>query len=515
MKLTRRTILKSPLALAAPASKTERPNLLFLIADDHARYVMGCDGNRTSKTPNIDRLSAEGVRFARNYCNSPVCTPSRQCILTGQMPHSAGVTLLATPLSEDKPTIAKQLAARGYKTAVLGKMHFNQPGRTGLHGFQTAKTEEIVQREWMAEVKPNPLPADTAVKPKWQPFKVPARIWLNSDKLPFGRRYEQMKSTWVARQACRFLEEHKGEPFALWVSLQEPHSPFDFPLEDTNAYDSKSFPVPVLGPKDPTQIPLIFRDLSSTDKQGIIASYYTSVRYMDANMGVVLQKLKALGLEDNTLVVYMADHGYCLGQHGRFEKHCCFEPALGVPLTMRWPGHIRQGVVKDLTESVDVPHTILDMLGAEALPIRHGQSLRPYLEGSRPLQPRSYIFSEYLENEEACVRTDRWKYVQCSGRRARTDGYVTDNPTPGRYLRLYDQQDDPQEVTDQAANHPELVTKLSSLMLERFRKTHPEASIEPAELTTLDAIDWYLRPRDPGPKFRLQGPAEQSLPMPR
>ena len=104
MKLTRRTLLKAPLALAAPASKTERPNLLFLIADDHARSVMGCDGNRTAKTPNIDRLSAEGVRFARNYCNSPVCTPSRQCILTGQMPHSAGVTLLATPLSEDKPT---------------------------------------------------------------------------------------------------------------------------------------------------------------------------------------------------------------------------------------------------------------------------------------------------------------------------------------------------------------------------------------------------------------------------
>ncbi len=496
INMTRRTVLKAPLALAAAQNNQERPNLLFLIADDHARYVMGCDGNAKARTPNIDRLSAEGVRFAKNYCNSPVCTPSRQSILTGQMPHSAGVTLLATPLSEEKPTIAKQLAARGYNTAVFGKMHFNQPGRSNLHGFKTAKTEEIVQREWNAEVKPEPLPAGTAVKPKWEPFKVPARIWLNADKLPFGRRYEQMKSTWVARQACNFLEANKSAPFALWVSLAEPHSPYDFPLEDTSAFDPKSFTPPAVGPNDAPQIPLIFRDLSPADKQGIAAAYYTSVRYMDRNMGVVLSKLKELGLEENTLVVYMADHGYCLGQHGRFEKHCFYEPALVVPLAMRWPGHVKPGVVKDFTESVDVPHTILDMLGAEALPLRHGQSLRPYLEGKRPVDPRAYIFSEYLENEEACVRTNRWKFIQCSGRRARKDGYITDNPTPGRYLRLYDQVNDPGEMQDKSAEHPELVAQLSRTMLERFRATHPDAANEPSKLAVHDAIDWYLRPRD-------------------
>src|SRR5277367_6003961 len=92
-----------------------KPNFLFLIADDHAGYVLGADGNRLARTPNLDRLASEGTRFARNHCNSPVCTPSRQSFFTGQMPHAAGVTVLKTPLAEDSPTIARQLRRAGYQ----------------------------------------------------------------------------------------------------------------------------------------------------------------------------------------------------------------------------------------------------------------------------------------------------------------------------------------------------------------------------------------------------------------
>jgi arylsulfatase A-like enzyme len=137
------------------------------------------------------------------------------------------------------------------------------------------------------------------------------------------------------------------------------------------------------------------------------------------------------------------------------------------------------------------------MLSAEPLPVRHGRSLRPWLETGRHPNPRTYIFSEYLENEEACVRTGRWKLIQCSGRRARTDGYVTGDPTPGRYIRLYDQEHDPGELDDRSRQHPEVVEQLSRLMLERFRSTHPEAAQEPPALSTPEIIDWYLRPRDP------------------
>ena len=294
-----------------------------------------------------------------------------------------------------------------------------------------------------------------------------------------------------------FLEQQSAEePLALWVSFMEPHSPFDFPIRGRK-FESAQFKAPEVGPEDGWQIPLIFRDMSKEDKQGINAAYFNSVRYLDQNVGSIIELLKKHKRYENTMIVYMADHGYCLGHHGRFEKHCGYDPALRVPLIMRWPGRIRQGVVRDMTESVDVPHTILDMLGAPDLPVKHGQSLRPYLEGKTPGAPRTHIFSEYLENEEAFVRTATHKFIYCSGKRERTDGYKTDRPTPGRYMRLYDLQSDPGEFTDVAAKHPDTVREMQSLMLDRFRSTHPEAKQEP-QGSTEERLDWYLRPRDAG-----------------
>src|SRR5437870_4892938 len=149
--MTRRDLLGA--TAIAGASRVARAsdrqlNFLFILADDHAGYVLGAAGNRRAQTPNLDRLASEGARFARHHCNSPVCTPSRQSILTGQLPHAAGVTVLSTPLATDRPTIAKVLAGSGISTAVIGKMHFNRPGAPGLHGFQTAWTEDVVNRRW-------------------------------------------------------------------------------------------------------------------------------------------------------------------------------------------------------------------------------------------------------------------------------------------------------------------------------------------------------------------------------
>jgi choline-sulfatase len=484
-------------ALAAgyqAAAQRRRPNLLFLIADDHAGYVLGAAGNRLAETPNLDRLALEGTRFERHFCNSPVCTPSRQSLLTGQLPHAAGVTVLRTALKEGTPTIARQLQRAGYRTAVFGKMHFNQPSRDGMHGFEHAMCEDAVQREW-SKLTPAAVP-EMRVKPQWRPFRDPARIWLNGEKLPYGRYDRDMKSSFVAREAGKFFEENRDRPFALWVSFQEPHSPFDFPLDDARRFDAAKFAVPRMVPGDASQVPLIFRELSDADKRGIAAAYYTSVAFLDRNVGRVLERLRALGLEENTLVVYLADHGYCLGQHGRFEKHCGYDPALHVPLILRWPGRVRRGVVKDMTEHVDVAPTLLDLLGAEPLPVPHGRSLRAYLEGRRPSARRDHVFSEYLENEEAFVRTERWKYIFCSGRRARTDGYQTDNPKPGRYKRLFDLAADAGEFEDVSGREPKVVERMESLLLERFRTTHPEAEKEPARLSREEALEWYVRPRD-------------------
>jgi len=485
------------LQAAAGLGPRRKPNFLLILADDHAGYVLGCDGNRQARTPHLDRLAAEGTRFAAHHCNSPVCTPSRQSFFTGQMPHSAGVTVLSTPLAPDKPTVAKQFGKAGYRTAVFGKMHFNRPAERGLHGFDVMMTESEITKAWAAEVKPRSIPAGIATKPaQWRPFRDPARIWLNADDLPLARFDEDSRGTYIARQAIRYLEENRDRPFALWASFQEPHSPFDFPLEDRALFDRAKFTVPRVGPQDGWQIPKIFRDLSDDDKRGIIAAYYTSVAFLDRNVGRVLDALRRLKLDENTFVVYMADHGYDLGHHGRFEKHCGYEPALRVPLIMRYPGRIRTGIVRDLTEHIDVPATIVDMMGLDALPVTHGHSLRPYLEGRRMDNVRDHIFSEYLENEEAYIKTADWKYILCSGRRARKDGYETDDPTPGRYRRLFDLMNDPNEFQDASAQRPDLVAKFEDLMLDRFRTTHPEREKEPPGIGRTEAIEFYLRPRD-------------------
>lgn len=481
---------------AGRGAAARKPNFLFVLADDHAGYVLGCDGNPLASTPNLDRLAAEGTRFSRHYCNSPVCTPSRQSFFTGQLPHMSGVTRLPTPLSIEKPTLAKQFKTAGYQTAVFGKMHFNRPGAPGLHGFDLMMTEREIRAAWTKEVKPQPIPPEIRTKPQWRPFQDPARIWLNADKLPYPRIEAEMLGSFVAKSAVQYLEQNASKPFALWVSFMEPHSPFDFPVEDRDRLDPRRFTAPRVGPEDGWQIPIIFRDLSDADKCGITAAYYTSVGFLDRNIGRVLAALRRLKLEADTYVVYMADHGYDLGHHGRFEKHCGYDQAMRVPLIMRYPGRIRSGVVNDLTEHIDVSATIVDVMNLDRLPVQHGQSLHPYLEGRKMDNPRDHVFTEYLENEEAFIRSGRWKYMLCSGRRARTDGYLIDNPTPGRYRRLFDLEADPGEFTDVAAKNPAVVAKFEGLMLERFRKTHPDAPREPQRLSREEAIEFYLKPRD-------------------
>ena len=498
---TRRILLRGIAGAAGlprlRAQARRKPNFLFILADDHAGYVLGCDGNHQAQTPNLDRLASQGTRFAAHHCNSPVCTPSRQSFLTGQLPHAAGVTLLGTPLAADKPTLARQFQRAGYRTAVFGKMHFNRPAEPGLHGFDVMMTENEITRAWNAEVKPRPVPQGIPTKPaQWRPFRDPARTWLNADNLPFARYDEEARGTYIARQAIRYLEENRGAPFALWTSFQEPHSPFDFPVEDRDRFALASFAAPKVGPEDGWQIPNVFRDLTDADKRGIAAAYYTSVAFLDRNVGRVLDALRRLSLEEDTLVVYMADHGYDLGQHGRFEKHCGYEPALRVPLIVRFPGRVRQGVIGDLTEHVDVPATVVDLMGLDPLPVLHGQSLRPYLEGRRMENRRDHVFSEYLENEEAFIKTPDWKYIFCSGRRARKDGYETADPTPGRYRRLFDLRADGGEFHDVAKRHPDLVAKFEGVMLDRFRLTHPDREREPQRLSREEATEYYLRPRD-------------------
>lgn len=472
----------------------KRPNVLWICADDHAAYVCGAYGNKIVRTPNLDRLAAEGVRFDRAYCNAPVCTPSRQSFLTGRYPRSIGVTLLQTALPEGQQTLATLLRDAGYETAAIGKMHFNSNLK---HGFER-RVDLGQHAQQLKKHPPQPLPPDLKIQPPWRPFRDPARIWLNSECLPFGARDEDMAGTYFARQAAQHLQQRRDKPFFLMVSFYEPHSPFRFPIEYRQKYRPESFVVPKIGPEDDAQIPAIFRNLIDREKQGIIAAYYTSTEFMDKNVGLVLDALKQSGHGDDTLVIYTGDHGYMLGQHGRFEKHCCYEPAVRAPLLARWPKHIESGQsTKALVEFIDIAPTILDFCHVPVPPSLQGKSLTPLLRGEVK-RHRDRVVAEYSENEEAMIRTERWKFIYGTGKRERQDGYATGRPLPGRTIRLYDEDNDPDEMTNLAdkPEHARLVADFTAELAQHMKRTARQPELIPKEGDVHAVLQFCLQPRD-------------------
>jgi choline-sulfatase len=395
------------------------------------------------------------------------------------------------------------LRAAGYDTAAIGKMHFNS---NLSHGFDLRIDMPQYNRH-IKEHPPKPLSPDIEVQPPWRPFRDPARVWLNSACRPVGTRDEDMAGTFLARHAVRYLQERRDKPFFLMVSFYEPHSPFRFPIEYRGKYKPKQFTVPKVGPEDDAQIPAIFRDLTDREKQGIIAAYHTSTEFMDKNVGLVLDALKRSGRAGDTLVIYTGDHGYMLGQHGRFEKHCCYEPAVRAPLLVRWPEHIKLASrerkrpegqnTKALVEFLDIAPTMLDFCGVAAPASMQGKSFVPLLRGETK-QHRDHVIVEYAENEEAMIRTERWKFIYGTGKRARQDGYQTGRPLPGRTIRLFDEENDPDEMTNLAGKpeHARRVADFTAQLAEHMKRTARQPELIPKEGDVHAVLEFCLQPRD-------------------
>jgi choline-sulfatase len=478
----------------AREARGKAPNILILIGDDHAGRILGASGDPLARTPRLDRLASEGVRFSRAYCNAPVCTASRQSLITGRLPHAVGVTRLLTPLPADAVTLGDWLGDLGYDTAAYGKMHFNAKAK---HGFQ----DRLDTPDWTRWLREHP-PRQGDHRKRWRPFEDPASVWLNAACEPTGLPSEAMEDGYYVDRALEFVEQHTksdARPFALVMGFHEPHSPFAFPDDWSGRRSASEFPAPVVSPADRTVMPKVFSGVTAEEARGIRAAYYSSLGYLDQLVGRVLDGLDRSGLSNETLVVYLGDNGYLLGEHGRFEKHCFYESAVNVPLILRWPGHVPAGgSTTEMVELVDVLPTLLELAQLPAPPDLQGKSLAPLLRGEPGAKGRDVVVSEYLENEEAMARSSRYKLIVGTGGRIRQDGYVIADPPRQPNEHLFDLEADPDENVDliARAEHSAVADRLRHALFERLSRTRGGTTPIPAGLSEAAALRWCLVPQD-------------------
>lgn len=459
--ITRRTAL----AAAAPAfltGKTKRPNILFLCSDQHQTAASGCYGHPDAKTPHIDRLASEGVRFNGAYCQSPVCVPSRGSIITGDYPHKHGARILQDALSADARTAAHFFGERGYHTAAIGKMHFVDESRT--HGFRKRINHASFQATLTAGEKQR-IRDDQggAGGTSGVRSSLPAHLF---------------RDTYYADQTVDFLRQ-VDQPFCLWASFFMPHTPLVPFGEFWDLYDPDKLTLPS---RATNALGTAFEGhlirakergwYEQTDDQLrlALAGYYGNTSQMDANVGRVLQALDDRGLADNTIVVYTSDHGEMAGAHRMWTKHNMFEQSVSVPLVLRAPGRLPAGESRNgFVEQIDLFPTLAELAGFEAPTDIHGQSFLPFAEGQK-LSAREFAYSEYdfchrvftADNRYVgkppirMVRTERWKLNYLSWARS----------------ELYDLEADPHEESN-LINNPRYadVAKELTNLAERQAQT--------------------------------------------
>lgn len=476
-------------------------NVLLIIGDDHSSRALACYGNEVVQTPNLDALAAEGIRFTNAYSNAPVCSASRQSLLTGKYPHATGVTLLTTPFNDEKNvTLAEHLRKLGYTTGVVGKTHFNNwIAPFPDHGFSYKSTHKEY-KEWFAAQDMPPVPDSIETLPTWRPFVDSARIWLNADMLPTAYYSEYGSAAYDANKAIEFLQNNRDSTFFLMLGFHEPHSPFNFPIEFAGKYDPKDIALPECSSEDDRFVPEIFRDLSDADKQGIVASYYSSVEYMDMQIGRVLAALDDEGLRENTLVIYLGDQGYLLGDHKRFEKHTMWDPAIKAPLIFRLGDQARKVRRTDaLVQFIDIVPTVLDLLEVAPMETVQGTSLEPLFQ-TRNARVNEYVFAEFLEDNKAMITDGKWKYVFTTGAYDLGQGYQTGFGPSGILHKLYDLDNDPDETTDIAwlPCNKTILASLQNKMIEIFTETYPQEIHFSDTLSIEDKLVWFCEPRDEG-----------------
>lgn len=372
--------------------KTKKPNLLFLWTDEQQARTMAAYGNTKIKTPNLNRLAAESVVFTNPYVTQPVCTPSRAAILTGLYPHTSGCLSNNTPLNDTISALPGLLKDAGYKTAYMGKWHLGEE-IFPHQGFQTWVSLEDAYSGYFKNE------ADKAARSSYHNWLLSKGYKPDTEDNKFSRGFaaklpaEHCKPSFLAEQACRYLEQNKENPFILYVNFLEPHMPFTGPLDNMYRPEDVDLPGSYADPLDESE-PLRFRlkregtmkkyGESEADMRRLIAKYWGLVSQVDQSVGKILDKLKELGLDENTIIVFTSDHGDMMGAHNMVEKQVMFEEAVRVPLLIKIPfleGGQKQ--IKQRVSQIDIVPTLLDLMGGKIAGHLQGKSLLPLIRGEK------------------------------------------------------------------------------------------------------------------------------------
>ncbi|HCR29760.1 MAG TPA: iduronate sulfatase [Opitutae bacterium] len=460
-------ILASLLCSIIVPAKGDRPNILMIAVDD-LRTELGCYGESHIVSPNIDRLAASGLRFDRAYCMVPTCGASRASLFSGRRPSPDRFVRYTARIDEDSPQsigLHQYLKRAGYRTASLGKI---------LH-YPADQSDGWSESPWRPD---RSEPTITEPILGWtEPANINALLKQSRNKrLPFASfdaEDEALGDGKVAAEAVRRIKTFakSEEPFFLAVGFFKPHLPFNAPKKYWDLYDKLPIDLPdnYYPPEDAPKEAIHnfgeLRNYGGVPKSGpipdamartLIRGYYACVSYTDAQIGKVLDALDAEGLADNTIVILWGDHGWNLGEHTLWCKHCTFENAMQAPLIIRSPVHrsSSQGsTTKTLAEFIDIYPTLCDLAGIKPPSGLDGQSLVPTLEN--PADPgKGFAIGRFRDGDT--IRTDRWRYTEYSS-----------EESSGRLKivarMLYDHDRDPDENRN-LANLPEyasIITELS------------------------------------------------------
>lgn len=442
---------------------TTRPNILFVLLDDVRFDDLGFTGHPFIQTPNFDRIAHEGVQFTNAFAATPLCSPNRASILTGQYAHAHGIidNVDRSELSHQLTTFPLLLQQSGYQTAFIGKWHMGVDD-TRRPGFD----------EWLS-IKGQGHYFDPDVNDNGEARTLPGYA-----------------TDVFSERTAEFIRRPRNQPFLVYLSHKAVH-----PNITQNA-DSSVGPIPVGGGFTPPERlkdayadekiqrrpnaksyakgkPALLRPIPGLPPLGpetatpddVIFNRLRMLTAADEGFGKILAALEETGQLDNTLIVVTSDHGYFYGEHGlNKERRLAYEEISRTPLTMRWPGHIASASESDaFVLSIDLAPTLLEIGGADVPPAIQGRSLLPLLDGPTPSDWRQSILLEYFSDTVwprlvkigyRAVRTDRWKYIRYTGLEGMDE--------------LYDLASDPYEITN-LIDDPAAQTSLGELQTELDR----------------------------------------------